>query len=246
MLKSRTDLVTHVRLAKLIVSSSRSSLIKQRSSYVSVGDSHSACTYYAGLSDIVHLGPITMHRVGRDRNLTSLIIGSLLTMGSIASIPSYVEPLLYRVLSARTVVLYFGEIDCRVHIGKYVSQACPYDEVCDKLVDGYCSAVSAVSHQHPKLDFLVTSIMPPTQYGGDSDYPTKGTLLERVQYTNYINERLSHTCTDLGLPYVNYAKHIPVNNNGAILDEFTDGTVHLHPRYAQWIDQEIMQFNSIL
>ena len=241
MFKHYTSTRWSARFIKRIVSLEIEKRDGKRFRYSSVGDSHSACTYYAGLSDVVHLGPVTMYRIGRDCNLASLMICSLLGMDDEHGVPRYLRTHMYRLLSATNVVLFFGEIDCRVHVHKHIALDESVDNTCGRLASQYIAAIKAMQAQHPKVQFITSSIVPPTNFTGDVNFPTAGRLDERVMYTNSVNNHLSQLSVEYGLRYADFAKNIPVGTDGAMLDQYHDGTVHLNRKYAYLIDQELVR-----
>lgn len=236
---NRTTLKLSIRSMKIIIRNDLDRLRGNLLSYTSIGDSHCACTYYAGYSKVVHLGPITMHRIGRDGDLAGLIVKKILQLDYSTSVPKFIVDKLWRLLCSQNVVLFFGEIDCRAHIGRHINQDSSYTAVCQRLVTSYLQSVKAASLSHPNLNFMTTTVVPPTTFIGDPKMPTVGSRKDRVEYTRYLNNCLKENQSENNIIHIDYAKHIPVDNQGVMLSEFHDGTVHLHPTYAVWIDIEV-------
>jgi hypothetical protein len=207
--------------------------------YTSIGDSHCACTYYAGYSKVVHLGPITMHRIGRDCDIAGLIVKKILQLEYRTSVPKFIANHVWRMLPTKNVVLFFGEIDCRAHIGRQIKHDCPYTIVCQRLVTSYLHSVHIASLGHPNINFMTTTVVPPTSFLGDPEMPTVGSHDDRVEYTKCLNKCLKDVASENSIVLVDYAKNIPVDDNGCMLSDFHDGTVHLHPKYAGLIDSEV-------
>jgi hypothetical protein len=180
-----------------------------------------------------------MHRIGRDGDLAGLIVKKILNLDYGTSIPKFIVDKLWRLLCCRNVVLFFGEIDCRAHIGRRTNQDLPYTAICERLATSYLQSVQAASRNHTNVNFMTTTVLPPTSFNGDPDMPTLGSREERVEYTRYLNNCLKDIQSEKNILLVDYAKNIPVDNQGVMLSEFHDGTVHLHPKYAVWIDSEV-------
>lgn len=235
----RKTLKLSIRSLKIIIRNDIDRLRGKSLSYTSIGDSHCACTYYAGYSTVVHLGPITMHRIGRDCDLAGLIVKKILHLDFSTSVPKFICDKLRRLLYSPNVVLFFGEIDCRAHIGRHINEDCPYTVVCERLVASYLRSVKATSLSHPDVNFMTTTVVPPTSFMGDPEMPTVGSSEQRVQYTRCVNKCFTDIQSKNNIVHIDYAKHIPVDNQGVMLSDFHDGTVHLHPHYACWIDSEV-------
>ena len=236
---TRTTLKLSIRSMKIIIRNDIERLRGKSLSYTSIGDSHCACTYYAGYSKVVHLGPITMHRIGRDSDLVGLIVKNILQLDYGTSVPKFIVDKLSRLLCSQNVVLFFGEIDCRAHIGRHINPDCPYTAICERLVTSYLQSVMAASLSHPNVNFMTTTVVPPTLFRGDPQMPTVGSLDERVEYTRYLNKCLIGMQEKNNIVNIDYTKNIPVDHQGVMLSEFHDGTVHLHSKYAVWIESEV-------
>jgi hypothetical protein len=173
-----------------------------------IGDSHTE--EFKGLQycHLHHLGPITMHRVGRD-GLTILNFRTL------------------KVKEGDLVVLVFGEIDARCHIGKQRDlKGRPLDEIIDTLVRNYLLTIQYNQATYKKVSAIVYTITPPTEQIYSSDFPFYGSLLDRVEITQKLNSKLHELAPHFNIVvldvYEDYA-----DANGVLIPELSDGTVHL-------------------
>jgi hypothetical protein len=237
---NRTTLKLSIRSLKIMIRNDIDQLRGNSLSFTSVGDSHCACTYYAGYSKVVHLGPITMHRIGRDGDLAGLIVKKILQLDYSTSVPKFITDKLCRLLCSQNVVLFFGEIDCRAHIGRHINQDCSYTAICERLLTSYLQSVTAASLSHPNVNFMTTTVVPPTSFVGDPEMPTVGSSDQRVEFTRYLNKCLNVNQAKVNMVHIDYTRNIPVDSKGVMLSEYHDGTVHLHPNYAVWIDSEVV------
>lgn len=174
------------------------------------GDSHSF--YLFGEVDVctVHwLGPVTMHRVGRD-GLNGLDVRK------------------YGVNDGDIAVFVFGEIDVRIHVGKQrYEEGRDVEEILETLCTSYLSTIEANVRQFEKLHVIVCLVVPPSDQGENPEYPFYGMLSERVELTRRLNERLgvlsrqkNFHVLDVYSPYC--------REDGSLDHHFSDGIVHIH------------------
>ena len=180
-----------------------------------VGDSHS---YYGWGSSIVkhHLGPVLCYRVGKDK----------LDRCDIQN---------FNIQDGDTIVFCFGEIDCRCHIHKHITDTVTYTYIIDNIIDAYFKAidlnVAAVAATGVKLkNVCVYNVVPPIQKYNtceNAEYPFLGTDDERKQYVLYFNEKLKSYCMDKEYIYFDvYDKY--VDANGFLRKDLSDGHVHIN------------------
>ena len=128
-----------------------------------LGDSHTKAFEGTPHCIIHHLGPITMHRVGRDRSKLFHLTD-------------------FGIKDGDAVVFVFGEIDARCHIGKQRDLfKRDLREIIQTLVKSYLGAIA----QHC-ADFhivkIVYSVIPATDGKENPDYPFWGSLEERAAF----------------------------------------------------------------
>lgn len=177
----------------------------------SVGDSHSDWTF-RGRNDVnrVWLGPWTMHRLGRDREMLSFSNG----------VP-YDVP----------VVLCLGEIDVRCHVTKQAAKhADGVTGVLTDLVAAYEPAVLANAADGRWRKTVVMSVVPPTSSSRwdchNPDFPFIGTDAERVASTVQLNGMLREMCARNGWLYLDVHR-LYVGPDGMLPLERSDGNVHV-------------------
>jgi hypothetical protein len=91
----------------------------------------------------------------------------------------------------------FGEIDCRNHVHKHITETKTYKDIIDELLFNYFEAIKENEKLNNTLKIGVYNIMPTTDktnVGPNHAYPYKGTEEERIKYTVYANEKIKELC----------------------------------------------------
>jgi hypothetical protein len=185
-----------------------------------IGDSHSR--EFEGIKNcsIHHIGPVTMHRVGRDG---------------------------FRILDFRSlgvkdrdcVVLCFGEIDVRCHIGKQRDfEHRSLDEVLDTLLENYFFSIFLNRSFYQDLNIIVYSVTPPSDRAFNLKYPYYGNIQDRVMISKKMNEKLISMAQSFDIHmidvYDDYA-----DENGILVPSLSDGNVHIGPLYRDPIQNQL-------
>lgn len=175
-----------------------------------VGDSHS----YYGWSGIIHhhLGPVLCYSFGKDK-LNKCDIRN------------------FDIKDGDTVIFCFGEIDCRCHIHKHITETTTYQHIINNIVDDYMEAIELnITISQIKLkNVCVYNVVPPVQKCNtpeNTEYPYLGTDEERKQYVLYFNEKLKEKCIEKSYIFFDvYDKYL--DENGFLTKELSDGIVHI-------------------
>jgi hypothetical protein len=147
-----------------------------------IGDSHSQFTFH----DIPEvkafwLGPMTMHRVGRD----SLNFKQ------------------HGVPTDRSVMACFGEIDARCHVQKQsLATGQSIDAVISDLLSRYINALLVNANEYK---IIVMGIVPPAYFeraDNNADFPFTGTNSERAVITKKMNIVLEELCKVHNLKFI--------------------------------------------
>jgi hypothetical protein len=187
------------------------------------------CYDYSGadthLSVPFHLhwiGPRTMHRVGRD-GLSFLNVKDL------------------SVKEDDYVVFVFGEIDARCHIGKQShQQQRPYQDIIRELVNNYIATIVRNKEQYAHLTCVIFGVIPPTDQSFNPDYPTYGSLPERIAITQCLNAELGKACLERGLLFFNVydACSTPL---GDFDKKLSDNIVHIAIAHNEFVRQQLVE-----
>lgn len=159
----------------------------------------------------MHQSSVTMFRVGRDNKIVNYNANIDIT--------------------TNTVLLCYGEVDCRCHIGKQVNLGRNEDDVINELATCYFKTISN-SIKNAKV--IVASIIPPT---ARNDYETiNGPILhefpfinsddDRTRYTNKLNKKIEELCNMHNYIYFDGYSFYR-RESGMFSYEFSDECVHL-------------------
>jgi hypothetical protein len=182
------------------------------------GDSHAAKTHshwgYINLPDVKiicnHIGGTLMYTFGC-QGLNILNIRK------------------YGVKENDIAIFCFGEIDCRNHVDKHVSEKTPYKDVIDELVINYFDSINKNKILYNNIKICVYNVVPPCRsFPEDSNhpYPFLGSDEERKLYHNYMNSKIKELCKINNFIYFDIYKQ-SCDENGFMEKEFSDGNVHL-------------------
>lgn len=175
------------------------------------GDSHSRAGFgrIPGVT-VHHLGPVTMHKIGRD-GLNALNVKE------------------FGVEENDTCIFVFGEIDIRCHVGLQrdrMKRTIP--EVLLDLVQRYAMTILSNKSLFKTLHCVIFTVVPPTDQIYNPQYPYYGTLTDRIQLTQALNRILKEYALANGIfvldVYDSYA--LP---DGSFNPSLSDGSVHIHP-----------------
>ncbi len=173
------------------------------------GDSHALhCFGRVDWCERHWLGPRTMHRVGRE-GLDGI------------------DPRAYYLPQRADVVMVFGEIDARAHIGRQRDErGRDQDEVIGDLVANYIDAVCAIRLLGPAGAYVVCGVVPPGEYEMNPEFPTYGSLQDRARITASLNGALQKAADAVGLLYLDLYTPF-VQEDGTFDPAFTDDNVHV-------------------
>lgn len=160
----------------------------------------------------LYMNAITMHRIGRD----NIIINYDPNFNSKENI----------------FIFFYGEVDCRCHIGRQILLGRNLEEVVDKLVSDYFKTISNNIKQYSKI--LIACITPTmnrewyeSRYGPIThEFPFVGTNEERVKYTNLMNEVIKKYCEQYNYIFLDYSSYYS-NEEGCLKTELSDGICHI-------------------
>jgi hypothetical protein len=128
-----------------------------------------------------------------------------------------------------TIVLAYGEVDCRANIGKQIALGRLEDEIITELTSAYIKTVRAVVAEG---HVIVVAVIPPTtsreysEENPDGGFPFESSDEERVRYTKKVNNSLSILCEQAGFvffnPYIPYTRE-----DGCLRRELSDMNIHV-------------------
>ena len=175
-----------------------------------IGDSHSG----NGWTGIIqhYLGPVLCYSFGKEK----------LNRCDIRN---------FNIKDGDTIVFCLGEIDCRCHIHKHITETTRYQDIINNIVDNYFEAIELnVSISQIKLkNVCVYNVVPPIQKYNTSEnheYPYLGTDEERKQYALYFNEKLKEKCIEKEYIFFDIYNNY-IDENGYLRKDLSDGNVHI-------------------
>lgn len=177
-----------------------------------VGDSHAGLGWLD--SDVLkhELGPVLCYSFGKE----------ILTRCDIRN---------YNIHDGDSIVFCLGEIDCRCHVHKHVTDNNAYKEIIDSIVNNYFEAIQFnVETSHIKFkNICVYNVAPPVQketVWENPEYPYLGTDEDRKNYVLYFNSKIKENCKKYNFVFFDvYDKY--VDTNGFLNKELSDGNVHI-------------------
>jgi hypothetical protein len=175
-----------------------------------IGDSHS----YHGWNGIKNhfLGPMLCYSFGKEK-LNRIDIRN------------------FNIKDGDTIIFSLGEIDCRCHIHKHITNTITYENIIDNIIKDYFDAIELnLKISQLKLkNVCVYNIVPPIEkykITENPEYPHLGTDDERKKYVLYFNKKLKEKCNEKNYIFFDVYNYY-VNEKGFLNDELSDGIVHI-------------------
>jgi len=175
-----------------------------------IGDSHSSF----GLTGIIqhHLGPVLCYSFGKEK----------LNRCDIRK---------FNIKDGDTIVFCFGEIDCRCHIHKHITETTRYQDIINNIVDNYFEAIelNVFTSQIKLKNICVYNVVPPIQKfntAENPEYPYLGTDEQRKQYALYFNEKLKEKCIEKKYIFFDIYNNY-IDKDGYLRKNLSDGNVHI-------------------
>lgn len=189
------------------------------------GDSHTRCASDTGGFCSAYVGPVTLNRLGRPGEASRLLREAvrpawspLRRMRRILGISSLKK--------GDAVLVIAGEIDVRCHVEVQTRErGRTLKEVLEDLGDSAARSTEELRAAFPIRVFFC-SIIPPTAGEENPEWPFRGTLAERSEWTARLNEILRSKLAGVGVsildPYSSFR-----GEDGTLLAKFRDESVHL-------------------
>jgi|SaaInlStandDraft_5_1057022.scaffolds.fasta_scaffold25075_3 hypothetical protein len=198
-----------------------------------IGDSH--CRLFCDLvnKDNVHwLGPITMHRVGRDGVEGLKSSREWLDAFGTLSPRSWVPT-----MSRGDIVAWvFGEIDVRCHLVKAV--AARGEGALHDLIQPYLKTIAAFSAETGTLPVIVS--LAPARNSHNRRFPCVGSMDERKGMTRKVNSLLRTSAPLYGARYCDLWGRV-TDTQGEVLPGMLADEIHLGGKAGEALALEITQ-----
>ena len=153
---------------------------------------------------------------------------------------SYIE--YYKDQEIDYMMFIFGEPDVRIHFDKQISKlGRDEDEVIKTLCDKYIAMLKSFVPIATKI--IIRYILPPTLTNNHIPaFTPRGTLEDRIRYTNKINDYFNKNTYDNVYFFDNYYKDILTKLNGELKAEYSDQTSHYSDLAITILNKEIDKF----
>jgi hypothetical protein len=171
---------------------------------------------------IYWLGPITMHRVGREGL-------------------SFLDIRRFGVKEGDVIIFVFGEIDVRCHIGKQRDcEERSLDEIINSLAENYIATIIANKKFYARVIAVVFNVIPPFPGTYNAEYPFYGTLEDRVSITYKLNATLAKLCKLHNILFLNiYDEYC--NSAGDLNQALSDGGLHIGKPHNRLIKDKLLE-----
>ena len=127
------------------------------------------------------------------------------------------------------VLFSMGEIDCRCHVHKHITEQCTYQQIIEDLVMKYMDAIQAVTSVKQHQRICVYNVLPPPRREDSPEnveYPFLGTNEERRSYVQLFNSLCKEQCKQRGYIFVDVYDQY-ADSEGFLAKETSDGCVHI-------------------
>ena len=137
----------------------------------------------------------------------------------------------FNVQNNDSVIFCFGEIDCRCHVHKHITNNKTYEMIMDEIINNYIDAIKInIDHCHVKLkNICIYNVVPTVEKHNTKEnpqYPYVGTNEERQSYVLYFNQCLKHKCLEKNWIFFDIYNFY-IDSNGFLKKELSDGNVHI-------------------
>jgi len=175
-----------------------------------IGDSHSG-NGWSGIKQH-HLGAVLCYSFGKEKL-------------------NRCDILKFNINDGDTIVFCLGEIDCRCHIHKHITNTTTYQDIINNIVDDYFEAIEInVSISQIKFkNVCVYNVVPPIKKYNTFEnpaYPYLGTDEERKQYVLYFNKKIKENCIKKNYIFFDVYNSY-MDENGFLRKDLSDGNVHI-------------------
>lgn len=138
-----------------------------------------------------------------------------------------------------TVILAFGEIDCRIHAYyqfRKNDEKYTISEILDMTVSNYGEVIEQV--RALGVNPCVYSVPPATMVGNEYNFPYYATPEMRGEITRMFNEKLKEFCKRNDYVYIDVYSKV-CDEKGLMLKEYAADKIHLNSKALDFVKMEI-------
>lgn len=201
----------------------------RRPSLLAIGDSHAAVLDRTPGISAIHLGPVTLHRLGRPGEFEALLGSWLLPRPTLGS-RSAAAIVSLAVRDGDSLVLFAGEIDVRSHYDSQWPARGSVDALSRELAEGGVRAVVRLA-EAAGARAAVSAVTPASIQRENPKFPFRGTRDERVAWTTALNDAFRQACAEANITFVDHHAAY-ADDRGLLREELSDGSVHIDRSHA--------------
>ncbi len=145
-----------------------------------------------------------------------------------------------------TIILCFGEIDCRCHILKQVQiQNKNTDKIIQNCIERYLFVIKEI--QKLNFNIFIWNLIPPSPFElqEDRQFPSYGNLKERKEVLLKFNKHLERELKQISIPFISIYKKL-TNNEGTLSKKYLLDKIHLNIRAIPFAIKEIKRESQII
>lgn len=181
-----------------------------------IGDSHSSnqISGWKDCNNIVshHIGPTLCYTFGKE----------ILNKCDINN---------FNIKDGDSIIFCFGEIDCRCHIHKHITEDKSYKQIINEIVNNYINAIKVnINNCNVNVkNICIYNVVPTVEKYNtleNKEYPYLGSDNERRDYVLYFNCCIKQKCIENKWIFFDiYDKY--VDSRGFLNKKYSDGNVHI-------------------
>jgi hypothetical protein len=194
-----------------------------------VGDSHSRSFRYRYPAVVYHFGGSTAHNLVSNRSATN-------SRAKLAKIVSKAD------WSRDSILLVFGEIDCRLHIYRSLEERAPNGDmqsIVDSTMERYFSVINEISDAGGRV--MVCGMPPAADGVNEETTPVCGPLDARLEITRLFNKVLERESSSRDVGFLDIHS-LTADENGGSLPRFRNDGVHLNRQLGKIGVQSIHEY----
>lgn len=196
-----------------------------------VGDSHANAFKYQYPFIVHHLGAATAYNLDTLSSTTR-------SREQLEEVATSIDP------SSESVLLVFGEIDCRIHIyNQYrkLHKDVSISTLINKTIESYGSAMARLKSKNIK--FYVLSVAPAGSQPNVYNYKYYGSFKQRAIIHKLFNEELQKYCQLHNYPYLDLYKKI-VDDRGGVKSAYLLDELHINTKSVDIVKQLILGLHN--
>jgi hypothetical protein len=204
--------------------------ILKRPTFHIIGDSHTN-VFWGHIPFIVHhIGPATAYNLCKEESSTQ-------SKDKINEILNYIH--LYD-----SIILVFGEIDCRIHIYyQYMrnQNSITINQIIDNTISNYSRLINEIKKKNKNI--YIYNVPPPSpDISNHYNYPSYGTPEIRAKITEEFNSKLISMCSSMDLIFIDIYSQI-ADEKGLLRQKYSIDDIHLDSSVFYFIKIQLKKSN---